>query len=76
MNATVGKCLGVVLAAMVTGCGAASVEEPPAVAPKWDTRVLASGVELRVREDASPDAVMTAEAIQSEMRARYIGARQ
>ncbi len=60
----------------ITGCGGAVAVNDAANAPRWETKVLANGVELRVRDDASPDAVRTAEDIQSEMRSRYLSARQ
>lgn len=49
------------------------LSESPA---KWRTIVIADGVEIRVSEDAGPDATMVVEQIQREMRARYISARQ
>ncbi len=69
--------VGMVMLTLGTGCGAASLQEPQTSSQpvRWETRVLANGVELRVSEDASPDAVRVAEDIQAEMRSRYINAR-
>ncbi len=63
-----------------TGCSASAQQPQPAhaaqVPAKWQTVVLADGVEIRVSEEAGPDATMVVEQIQKEMRSRYIGARQ
>ncbi len=63
--------VGCVMLVAGTGCGAASWQP----SGKWETRTLANGVELRVSEDASPEAMRVAEDIQTEMRSRYINAR-
>ncbi len=43
--------------------------------PKVETVQLADGVELKVSEDAGPEARRVVEQIRSEMRSRYLGAR-
>jgi hypothetical protein len=43
---------------------------------RWERRVLAEGVVLDVRDDASLEARQIAEDFQSEIRSRYINARQ
>jgi hypothetical protein len=70
MKASMIALVGFALLAVGTGCGAASMQsaQSPTV---WQTRALADGIELRVNEDASPDAARVVEDIQSEMRLRY-----
>ena len=75
--------MSVVAVMFGSGCSA-SATQPAHAAPvqtaqapaKWQTVVLADGVEIRVSEEAGPDATMVVEQIQREMRSRYIGARQ
>lgn len=65
-----------ILAAFGTGCASTMTEPTPAkVASQWERRKLADGIELVVDPNAGPEAQRVAEMIQSEMRARYIGAR-
>ena len=66
----------VIAAAMVmvgTGCGASAVQTS-AQAPRWETKKLADGVELRVSDDAGPEATRIVEDFQKEMRAHNINA--
>lgn len=63
-------------AVLAFGAGCSMPETQPARAPgQWQSVVLADGVELRVSPEAGPGARKVAEDIQSEVRARYIGAR-
>jgi hypothetical protein len=71
----------VVAAAMMvvgTGCGASTVgavqPSQTATAGHWETKKLADGVEIRVSDDAGPEATRIVEDFQKEMRARYINA--
>jgi hypothetical protein len=67
----------VVVAAMVafgTGCGAQAVQPVQTAQSGWHTKKLADGVEIRVSDDASPEATQLAEDLQKEMRSRYINA--
>jgi hypothetical protein len=60
-----------------TGCAGEMAGRQAATGPaRWERRVLADGVELQVREDAGPEAQRVADAIQSEMRSRYMDARR
>lgn len=58
-----------------TGCAETAQIGGAAQAPRWETRKLANGVELRVSDEAGVDARKVVEEIESEMRSRYIGAR-
>jgi hypothetical protein len=49
--------------------------EPTKDASQWERRKIAEGVEIVVSPEAGPEAQRVADMIQSEMRARYIGAR-
>jgi hypothetical protein len=60
---------------LVSGC-APMMPRGNASVGRWERRVLAEGVELDVRDDASPEARQIAEDFQSEIRSRYINARQ
>lgn len=62
------------LMSLVTGCAGAMSGAPGP--DRWHRMTLADGVELHVSENAGPEAQHVAEMIQSEMRSRYIGARQ
>lgn len=69
-----------VLAAFGTGCAESAQATAPTTpsaqtAEKWETVKLANGVELKVSEEAGPEARRVVEQIQSEMRSRYISAR-
>jgi hypothetical protein len=58
-----------------TGCGASAIQAPQtATAAHWETKKLADGVEIRVSDDAGPEATRIVEDFQKEMRARYINA--
>ena len=70
--------------ALATGCASTSsgTGAMPAGAPtassssqEWEKVVIADGVELRVSEEAGPEARRVVEMIRSEMRSRYISAR-
>lgn len=65
--------------ASATGCAttgaATTATTPAATSEKWDRVELASGVELRVSEEAGPEAQRVVEMIRSEMRSRYLSAR-
>jgi hypothetical protein len=63
-----------VLAAFATGC-ASAMTEPTKDASQWERRKIAEGVEIVVSPEAGPEAQRVVDMIQSEMRARYIGAR-
>jgi hypothetical protein len=76
------KAQGAILALTVTlggvGCGATmqtAAPSTPSTPAKIETVVLADGVELKVSEDAGPEARRVVDQIRSEMRSRYIGAR-
>ena len=77
-----GVALAVVLSA-VTGCASTGATQASAANTtpqangnvKWETVSLADGVEIRLNEDAGPEARRVVEQIQSEMRSRYLGAR-
>lgn len=80
MKLAIARILIVVAALPLAGTGCASAipdagmtaaAEPARV----ERRKLADGVELVVDPSAGPEAVRVAEMIQSEMRARYLGAR-
>lgn len=65
------------VAAFGTGCaGEMATSQASTMTPRWERRVLADGVELQVRDDAGPEAQAIADAIQSEMRSRYLNARR
>jgi len=74
--------LGFVTLTLGTGCAATTTaggagQQASAAGPaRWESRVLADGVELRVSDDAGPEARRIAEDFQSEMRSRYLNARQ
>ncbi len=70
--------------ALVTGCASTTSESAAAATPatasahaekRVEHRELANGIELTISDDASPEARLIAEQIQSEMRSRYISAR-
>jgi hypothetical protein len=63
--------LGFALLSVGTGCSAVSMQPAQEAKSTWETRVLADGVELRVNEDASPDALRVADDIQRDVRLRY-----
>ena len=57
------------------GCASTGMNAQTTASAKWETVTLANGVELKVSEDAGPEARRVVEQIQSEMRSRYISAR-
>lgn len=66
------------------GCATAGTGAVPATpgastasssSQEWEKVVIADGVEIRVSEDAGPEARRVVEMIRSEMRSRYISAR-
>jgi len=71
----------VALAAFGTGCAESAQATAPTTPSaqvaqeKWETVKLANGIELKVSEEAGPEARRVVEQIQSEMRSRYISAR-
>jgi hypothetical protein len=69
MKASMIALVGFALVTVGTGCSAVSMQSQ--AKSTWETHVLADGVELRVSEDASPDASRVADDIQSELRLRY-----
>jgi len=65
------------LLTFATGCASTGMGQTTASAgpAKWETVTLTNGVELKISDDAGPEARRVAEQIQSEMRSRYLGAR-
>ena len=61
--------------ALSTGVGCAATTQNVATTPKVETVQLADGVELKVSEEAGPEARRVVEQIRSEMRSRYMSAR-
>ena len=57
------------------GCAATTQTAASSTPPRVETVQLADGVELKVSEDAGPEARRVVEQIRSEMRSRYLGAR-
>jgi hypothetical protein len=59
------------------GCAASATQAAPAVhyPIRWQTTELADGVELRVRQDASPGARATAEQVVTQYESGYLNAR-
>lgn len=81
MKLAAARTLIVAAVALLTGTGCASAMQDtatattPTAAAQLERRRLADGVELLVDPNAGPEAQRVAEMIQSEMRARYLGAR-
>ena len=61
--------------ALTTGVGCGVTQQTAVASPKVETVQLADGVELKVSEEAGPEARRVVEQIRSEMRSRYLGAR-
>jgi hypothetical protein len=75
--------VAVAMTVVGTGCGAQAVQPvqtaqtaqvSQASGNHWQTRKLADGVEIRVSDDAGPEATQLVEELQKEMRSRYINA--
>jgi hypothetical protein len=79
MNKLTTMAVVAVAAAMIsmgTGCGAQAVQpvQTAQASQGWHTKKLADGVEIRVSDDAGPEATALVEELQKEMRSRYINA--
>ena len=73
-KALVSVVVGIALS-LGAGCAPAMSTGPAPSAPKWETRKLARGVEIRISEDAGFEAQRVVDEVERGIRAREISAR-